>query len=54
MLLNGATFRRNGSDDKWVLTAIYRDGRVSMTRERDGFSQMFAPQVIPEQFSRIV
>lgn len=52
LLLNGATWRRHGSEDVWVMTAIYRDARVSMTRERDGFSQKFAPHVITEQFSR--
>lgn len=53
-LINGATWRMNGTEDKWVMTAIYQDGRVAMTRERDGFSQKFAPHVIEEQFSRRV
>jgi hypothetical protein len=53
-LINGATWRKNGTEDKWVMTSIYPDGRVALTRERDGFTQKFAPHVIAEQFTRRV
>ena len=54
MLLNGATWRQHGTEDAWVMTAIYKDGRVTMTRERDGFSQKFEPRAITQLFSRRV
>ena len=52
ILLNGGYWFAKRTGDRYVMTAIYRDGKVAMTREKDGTTCSYFPHAITELFER--